>query len=143
VIRITAQFREKTKTVRSKEANMNKEKSNLLLVLKKHLEFLEAGGYRDVDGNFWCPQLLFLDSPVGLYFEHSHSTPGGTTAGSLFEQSEPSRGKTPSLQVPLNGSGNAADFFYSTATQNELERPLKQWLMKKIEVLQSEMDVPR
>jgi hypothetical protein len=117
---------------------MNNEKSNLLLVLKKHLEFLEAGGYRDVDGNFWCPQLLFLDSPVGLYFERSHSAQGGT-ARRPFERSEPSRGK-PSLQVPLHDGG---DFFYSTATQNELEQPLKQWLKEKIKKLQSEMDVPR
>jgi hypothetical protein len=121
---------------------MKNEKSNLLSVLKKHLEFLEAGGYRDVDGNFWCPQLLFLDSPVGVYFEHSHSAQGGT-ARRPFEQSEPSRGKTPSLQVPLNDSGNGAGFFCSTATQNELEQPLRQWLKKKIEILQSEMDVPR
>ncbi len=90
----------------SRARNMeSKHKLNLLI---KELEFLESGGYRLQLG--WRSALVFEDSPTCPKLPHSACR-----------------------HIPLNQAGETLQTMYQTATQEEIENTVREWLRKTIE----------
>lgn len=113
---------------------MRAEKKDLLAVLKAELEFLGKGGYR---GNSWRPSFIFEDSPTCIkYRDPRHSKPCSECV--LMQLVPPSKHneQIPCRFIPLNAVGTTVDFLYKTATQDELEAEVRNWLQGAIAALE-------
>lgn len=99
-------------------------------VLIKELEFLESGGYRLQMG--WRPALLFEDSPTCPKLPHSACT---NTPCALLDLvvGENRAQVVPCRHIPLNQEGETLHTMYQTATQEEIENTVREWLRKTIE----------
>lgn len=118
---------------------MSKDKRNLLDVLKKELEFVEAGGYRNPARAAWRPQFMFQDSPTCLNFESSdHPQPCNDCIVSQLLPVEAALRKTPCRYIPLNEQGDTLDLLYRTATEKETEVKFIDWLKTTITRLERE-----
>jgi hypothetical protein len=118
---------------------MNKNKRDLLDVLKAELRFVESGGYRHTARAAWRPQFLFQDSPTCLNFDPTE--PHGPCSDCILMQLVPEElrsKKIPCRFVPLSDQGETIDSFYRTATQEELESAVVQWLRATIARLERE-----
>lgn len=112
---------------------MSKDKRNLLDVLKKELEFVEQGGYRNPARAAWRPQFMFQDSPTCLNFEFSdHPKPCSDCSISQLIPLEAALRKTPCRYIPLNEQGDTLDLLYRTATEKETEAKFVDWLKTSI-----------
>jgi len=108
----------------------NMESKHELNVLTKELEFLESGGYRLQMG--WRPALVFEDSPTCPKLPHSTCP---NTQCALFDlvPAENRAQVVPCRHIPLNQAGETLQTMYQTATQEEIENAVRQWLRKTIE----------
>ena len=106
------------------------ESKHELNVLTKELEFLESGGYRLQMG--WRPALVFEDSPTCPKLPHSTCP---NTQCALFDlvPAENRAQVVPCRHIPLNQAGETLQTMYQTATQEEIENAVRQWLRKTIE----------
>jgi hypothetical protein len=110
------------------------DKRDLLEVLKSELEFLEKGGYR---GPSWRPQFIFEDSPSCLNYKDPQRTKPCSECV-LMQLVPPDRRKekVPCRYIPLDELGTTVESLYRTATQEELETALRNWLKARIEILE-------
>jgi hypothetical protein len=116
---------------------MNGDKRDLLTVLKKELEFLENGGYRNTARAAWRPQYVFQDSPTCLNFARQPKPCSECILTQLVPE-DMQRKKIPCRYIPLNQRGETIDSFYRSGTQEELESALGRWLKATIEHLQKQ-----
>ncbi len=118
---------------------MSKDKRNLLDVLKKELEFVEKGGYRNPARAAWRPQFMFQDSPTCLNFEPSDQ-PKPCIDCSILQliPLETALRKVPCRYIPLNEQGDTLDLLYRTATEKETEVKFIDWLKTTIARLERE-----
>jgi hypothetical protein len=113
---------------------MTNETRDLLTVLKKELEFLEKGGYRNSARAPWRPQLVFQDSPTCLNFDSTHQpNPCSECILTQLVPGDMQQKKFPCRYIPLNERGETIDSFYRFGTQEELELELGRWLRATIE----------
>jgi len=118
---------------------MTTDKRNLLPVLKKELEFLEKGGYRETARVPWRPQFIFQDSPTCLNFDPTQ--PAGPCTDCVLTQLVPENlqnKKIPCRYIPLNERGETIDSFYRSGTRNELEDAFGKWLRATIQRLEEQ-----
>jgi len=112
---------------------------DLLTVLKKELEFLEKGGYRNSARAPWRPQLVFQDSPACLNFDPTQQArPCSECILTQLVPGEMQRKKFPCRYIPLNERGETIDSFYRSGTQEELESELGRWIKATIESLEKQ-----
>jgi hypothetical protein len=116
---------------------MNTDKRELVNVLRKELEFLEKGGYRDSDRVPWRPKFIFQDSPACLNFDPAQ--PAKPCSDCTLTQLVPENlrdKKIPCRYIPLNDRGETIDSFYRSGTRSELEDAFGCWLRATIHTLQ-------
>jgi hypothetical protein len=109
-------------------------RTNLVEILKAELEFLNRGGYRKLS---WRPQFIFEDSPTCLnYGRNQDRKPCSECKLIRFVPPDKRDQKVPCSFIPLNDAGDTADSLYRSATQEELESTLRDWLTRQIEALE-------
>ena len=116
---------------------MDKERRNLLDVLKTELAFLEKGGYSGSVRQPWRCQLLFEDSPTcANYDARDHSEPCSECV--LMQVVPPrSRGeKIPCRHIPFNVTGETLDSLYRYSDQKDIEETVGSWLRTTIQRLE-------
>ena len=116
---------------------MSSDKRDLLTVLRKELEFLENGGYRETGKVPWRPQFIFQDSPTCLNFELSQQPKpcSECTLTQLVPENLRDK-KVPCRYIPLNERGETIDSFYRSGTRSELEDAFGRWLRATIHKLE-------
>jgi hypothetical protein len=113
---------------------MTNDTRDLLAVLKKELEFLEKGGYRNTALAPWRPKFVFQDSPTCLNFDPTLAPrPCSECILTQLAPEDMHRKKFPCRYIPLNERGETIDSFYRFGTQEELEPELRRWLKATIE----------
>jgi hypothetical protein len=116
---------------------MNTDNRNLQSVLRKELEFLEKGGYRETGKVPWRPQFIFQDSPTCLNFDPSRQAkPCSDCALAQLVPENFRDKKIPCRYIPLNEKGETIDSFYRSGTRNELEDAFGRWLRATIHTLE-------
>lgn len=119
---------------------MTVSRQELLQVLKKELEFLENGGYADFEKRSWRPAMFFEDSPICPNHDLSQKLTPCTDCALLRLVPIGKRTRTiPCRDIPLNQEGETLQSLYETATRNELEWKLDEWLRRTIERLEKEI----
>jgi hypothetical protein len=115
-------------------------KQELLRVLKKELEFLESGGYADFEKRSWRPAMFFEDSPVCPNHDLSEKLTPCTECALIRLVPIGKRTRPiPCRDIPLNEEGETLQSLYETATRNELEGKLDEWLRKTVARLEKEI----
>jgi hypothetical protein len=112
------------------------ERHSLLDTLRAELGFLEKGGYREVS---WRPRFIFEDSPICTnYNDPEHSRPCSECILMKLVPAQRRGERYPCRHIPLNDAGETIDSLYRSATQEELETTVAEWLKKTIEKLEAE-----
>ena len=109
--------------------------AHILDVLKKELQFVESGGYRDPDR--WRPSFIFEDSPTCIHPDRSKPQPCQQCPLMLFVPVSRRRTPIPCRHIPLNDEGFTLDSMYSWDTSEEIEATVRQWLIKTITKLET------
>jgi hypothetical protein len=118
---------------------MTDDTRDLLAVLKKELEFLEEGGYRNTTRAPWRPNLVFQDSPTCLNFASTLAPrPCSECILTQLAPEDMQRKKFPCRYILLNERGETIDSFYRSGTQEELEPELRGWLKATIERIEGQ-----
>src|SRR6266849_3765431 len=115
-------------------------KRELLRVLKNELEFLEKGGYGDLEKRSWRPAMFFEDSPTCP--NHNLGKKLVPCARCALLQLVPlakRANEIPCRDIPLNEERETLQSLYETATRDELESKLDQWLRMTIDRLEKEL----
>ncbi len=118
---------------------MEKDKRDLLDVLKVELAFLEKGGYQVTARVPWRPQFLFQDSPTRLNFDPAE--PQRPCSDCVLVQFLPEKLRDKKIAcryIPLNEQGETIDHFYRSGTQEELEAAFSRWLKATVARLEQE-----
>ena len=113
-----------------------------LRVLRNELQFLGTGGYRSPMQ--WRSARIFEDSPTCL--KHGWSAcPHGDCLLLDFVPKECRGEAIPCRHIPLNESGETLNTLYSTGTNEEIQKTLREWLLKTIAGLEqaSQAEMPR
>ena len=117
---------------------MGADKRDLLTVLKAELEFLERGGYRRAS---WRPNFVFEDSPSCInYKDAQRSKPCSQCILMQLVPRERRGEQIPCRFIPLNALGSTVESLYQTATQDELEAEVRNWLKATIHALEEKHD---
>jgi hypothetical protein len=106
--------------------------------LSKELKFLDSGGYRQPMG--WRAALIFEDSPVCPKPPFS-ACPNCQCALLNFVPEGERTQAIPCQHIPLNEAGETLCTMYNTATIDEIEHALREWLHKRIAEIASVVDV--
>jgi hypothetical protein len=109
------------------------EREKLLLSLKRELDFLDQGKYREPMG--WRPAMIFEDSPICLRNESRERQEANCSLMWFVPPKERER-STPRRYIPLNDKGETVDSLYRTGTREELESTLRLWLVARIKELE-------
>jgi len=119
--------------------HMANDKRELLPVLKKELEFLEKGGYRDTGRVPWRPKFIFQDSPTCLNFDPTQPAWPCNDCALMQLMPENLRDKKiPCRYIPLNEKGETIDSFYRSGTRSELEDAFGKWLRATIQQMEKQ-----
>jgi hypothetical protein len=100
--------------------------------LLKELEFLDSGGYRLAMG--WRPPLVFEDSPICPKPPCS-ACPDAKCVLLDFVPEDYRHEIVPCQHIPINQVGETLHTLYNTATMEEIENALREWLKIKIDEL--------
>ena len=115
-------------------------KRELLRVLKNELEFLEKGGYGDFEKGSWRPAMFFEDSPSCPNRGVSEKpVPCSRCALLQLVPLAKRANEIPCRDIPLNQEGETLQSLYETATPDEVELKLDQWLRRTIERIEREL----
>jgi hypothetical protein len=118
---------------------MRNQPHDLLDVLKKELEFVEKGGYKNPRRAAWRPQFMFQDSPSCLNFEVSQFPKPCSECALMQLVPDGSQQKNaPCRHIPLNDQGDTLEFLYRSGTDKEIENTFKAWLKTTIARLERE-----
>lgn len=114
-----------------------------LEALESELQFLDNGGYRRAMG--WRAPLVFEDSPICPKKAPYAACPDSRCVLLDFLPSGWKREEVPCRHIPLNEVGETLHTLYNTASEEEIEQTLHEWLKGKIaeleEALQLKPDV--
>lgn len=105
---------------------MNNEDGKLSSLLRE-LDFLDRGGYRV--GVSWRPSLFFEDSPICT--RQAGICKASCTLLS-FVPAERCNEPAPCRYIRLNDKGETLDSMYRTATNEEIEDTVRNWLLSVI-----------
>lgn len=125
--------------VASHEAVFSMNPKEKLDALTKELEFLERGGYRMMLG--WRAPLVFEDSPICPKAPHAACSGDGCVLMDFVPQDQRDQA-IPCRHIPLNNIGETLNTLYPTATTEEIENTLREWLKSEIANLESSIDLP-
>ena len=100
-----------------------------LRVLRNELQFLDRGGYRFPIQ--WRSARIFEDSPTCPKDRWS-ACPHGDCVLLDFVPEQSRHEAIPCRYIPLNESGETLETLYSTATNEEIQKTLREWLLKTI-----------
>jgi hypothetical protein len=106
---------------------------NVLKALKRELDFLENGGYRS--GMGWRAPLFFEDSPICPRPAFC-ACPNTNCLLMNFVPPESRSQKVPCRHISLNEAGETLNSVYATATNEEIEEALREWLRNTIAELE-------
>jgi hypothetical protein len=113
---------------------MSADQRGLLNVLKKELDFIENGGYRR---HSWRPLYIFEDSPTCLNYRNPDQQRPCSDCSLRELVSPENRGVgTPCRQIRLNDQGQTLENLYRTASREEMEGCVSQWLRVTIHNLE-------
>ncbi len=116
---------------------MKSDKRDLLKVLKKELQFVETGGYKNSQRAPWRPAYMFQDSRSCVNFEVSqHPKPCSECALMEMVPEDAPQAMVPCRYIPLNEEGATLDSLYRTGTQQEIEATFTEWLRGRIALLE-------
>lgn len=122
---------------------INKDKRDLLEVLKSELTFLEAGGYRRPLGESWKPPLIFEDSPACMNHDCKENlAPCSDCVLMQLMPPEYRLGTAACRNITLNAAGETLDSLYRYGDQLVLEETLTTWLRATIDNLEEQRRTP-
>src|ERR1700674_4840907 len=108
---------------------MSNNDRNLLDVLKRELQFLEEGGYRQFPTAARRPQFIFEDSPTCMnYKRKGNLRPCSECLLMRFVPPDCHSEAIPCRHIPLNAEGFTIDTYYRLGTHEEPETALTSWL---------------
>ena len=110
------------------------EPDKVLASLKGELNFINQGGYRNQNG--WRPPLYFEDSMICRRNRHLSCCTCGCALIS-FVPKESRFEATACRHIPLTATGQTLDDFYRTATIQETDAAVQNWLKLVIRDLES------
>lgn len=100
-----------------------------LQVLRNELQFLDRGGY--CSPIQWRSARIFEDSPTCPKDQWS-ACPHGDCVLLDFVPKQSRHEAIPCRHIPLNESGETLDTLYRTGTNEEIQKTLREWLLKTI-----------
>ena len=110
---------------------------NRLQILRNELQFLDEGGYRSPI--LWRSPRIFEDSPTCPKDPWS-ACPHGDCVLLEFVPKDSVPQTIPCRLIPLNESGETLATLYNTATNEEIQQTLREWLLKRIAELEHVTD---
>jgi hypothetical protein len=117
---------------------------NVLNALKRELQFLEEGGYRQSPDAPWRRGFIFEDSPTCINYKQKRNLrPCSECLLMRFVPPDCHAEKIPCRHIPLNAEGFTIDTYYRLGTHEEVETALASWLRKTIQQLEQRPHVPR
>lgn len=115
----------------------NEKQLDMLKVLRQELSFLKNGGYRHPDRAQWRAQYIFEDSPTCLNFgDAEKSWPCNYCPLFAYVPEDAQEKPVPCRHILLNAKGETLDSLYRTASPEETEAAVANWLEKEIERLE-------
>lgn len=112
--------------------------NQILQGLETELAFASSGGYRLPVG--WRPRFIFEDSPTCLK-RRADACPCGKCVLMGFVPRQSCHERFPCRYIPLNECGETLETLYRTATNEEIEQCLRDWLRMKITQLKEEPQI--
>jgi hypothetical protein len=118
---------------------MAREKRDLLSILKRELEFVEAGGYLTPQQAAWRPQFIFEDSPTCVNHRNfERRLPCTQCALIELVPNGSKQEKFPCRHIPLDESGQTLHSLYRIGTEEETHTMVADWLRATIHRLEQE-----
>jgi hypothetical protein len=112
---------------------------DLLDILKFELRFLEEGGYGRSPHSPRRPPLMFEDSLTCMNFNtQAERMPCSACQLMQFVPANRASESIPCRHIPLDASGKTLDCLYQSATQQEIEEVLGNWLRAAIQRIERE-----
>jgi hypothetical protein len=113
-----------------------------LRVLRNELQFLDKGGYRSPIQ--WRSARIFEDSP-SCPKDRWSACPHGDCVLLDFVPEQSRLEVIPCRYIALDESGETLETLYSTGTNEEIQKALREWLLKTIAGLEpiAESEMPR
>jgi len=105
----------------------------VILALKQQLEFLDSGQYREG----WGVPLIFEDSAI-CRRRFDLSCRGTNCELLAFVPADQRPSSVPCRHIPLDDQGRTLDSLYRTATPEELEAAVRNWLTATISRLEKQ-----
>jgi hypothetical protein len=109
-------------------------RKKLLSTLRRELEYLELGGYRNRDA--WRLPMIFEDSPICMRLGNASCLENCCPLMDFVPREARER-QTPCRHIQLNEKGETVESYYRTGTPDELEAAVRQWLLQKIKELEN------
>ena len=115
-------------------------RETVLQLLKKELQFLDSGGYRQASRSSWRPAYIFEESPSCPNYGDS-TRPHLCSDCWLMEFVPPElrEEQIPCRFVQLMASGVTVDSLYRYGSYEETEETLRAWLQQRISEIESEL----
>ena len=119
---------------------MNRDRTKVLQLLKKELEFLDNGGYKHIPNSQWRPAYIFEESPSCPNFQE-RARPHLCEECWLSEFIPPDarEEQVPCRFIELGASGVTVDSLYRCGTPAESEEELRKWLHQRIRELEQQV----
>jgi hypothetical protein len=118
---------------------MQRDKRDLLGVLKFELNFLEKGGYWRFPREAWRPQYIFEDSPTCMNYDSKQNPAPCEECVLMHLVPAECRGlPIPCRYIPFNEAGETLDSLYRHSDQHEIEDTVRTWLKAEIARLENE-----
>ena len=115
-----------------------------LKLLRRELEFLEAGGYKRSPARPWRSPYLFEESPsCPNHLDRTRQTRCQDCWLMEFVPTDLQQEQTPCRFVPLSPDGLTIDTLYRCATSAESVEALRSWLTQRIREIESEISHAR
>jgi len=113
-------------------------KEELLKRLKKELEFLESGGYRDPD--LWRAPRIFEDSGTCSYPYGRRTACSSDCPLLTFVPVGRRKDNFPCRHIPLNADGYTLESMYHNNSHQEIEDAVRTWLLETIAKITTEQE---
>jgi hypothetical protein len=112
-----------------------------LVVLRNELQFLDRCGYRSPIQ--WRSPRIFEDSPT-CPKDPWAACPHGDCVLLDFVPEQSRQEAIPCRHIPLDESGETLETLYTTATNEEIQKTLREWLLKTIAGLEqiAQVEIP-
>ena len=121
------------------EVNMAQHHQAMLEFLRRHLQFLEGGGYRRCSRPPWCAPYSHEQDPCCINSLESLRSDCDTCWLMEFIDPEYQKELVPCRFVQLTPSGVTLDYLSRYGTPLQTEETLRNWLLQRIYEIESEM----